>query len=160
MDAGFNPRWTRYSEIVAPRLAEDEQVRAVLSKSGHPRLLIDILASIVNLDLVADHLATHRAIVVTDRQVFVIRMPFLRSWSVEHVSALNAVSVIAFAPGSLPAGGLLFTPGNLRLHFSGSGYKDFWFGVDGSELPMLRGEAEAVVKALPASAISRDAPAR
>jgi hypothetical protein len=154
--AGLDPRWTRLAAFVAPRLDAGEQVRAVLSKSGNPPLLIDVLAGLASLDLLADHIATHRAIVVTDRQVFIVRMPWLRSWSFEHVSDVDAVSVTGLAPGSLPAGGMLFTPGNLRLHFSGNGYMDFWFGVDGSELRLLRAEAEAVVNALAASATSGD----
>jgi hypothetical protein len=121
--------------------------------------LIDALADLVSLDLLADHTATHRSIVVSDRQVFVIRMPWLRSWSFEHAYNLDAVAVVGFEPGSLRAGGMLFTPGNLRLHFSGDGYRDFLFGVDGSELLLLRAEAEAVVKAVGTSAISGDIPA-
>jgi hypothetical protein len=153
----LDPRWSRFAAFVAPRLHPGEQVRAVLSKSGRPRFLIDLLADLVSVGSVADHLATHRAIVVSDRQVFVIRMPWLRSWSYEHVSDLDAVSVAGFEPGSLPAGGMLFTPGNLRLQFAGHRQMDFWFGVDGSELRVLRAEAEGVVNALAASA-TRDRP--
>jgi hypothetical protein len=87
-------------------------------------------------------------------------MPWRRSWSIERVSDLDAVAVTAFTPGAETAGGMLFTPGNLRLQFPGGRQVDFSFGVGGAELTLLRAEAEAVMKTLAASAMSGDIPAR
>jgi hypothetical protein len=131
-----------------------------LSKSGRPNPLFEFVADFASLYGLANAVTTHRAIVVTNRRVFIIRMPWLRSQSMVHVSDLAAVAVSAFVPGSLPVGGLLFTPGNVRLQFLGLGYMDFWFGVDGSELGWLRAEAEAVVKALGGVPTSGDIAAR
>ena len=157
--AEFPRRWARLAAFVAPRLQAGEGVRAILSKTGKPHPLIDILAGLVSLDSLADDSATHRAIVVTDRQVFIVRMPWLGAWSIEQVSDLDAVAVAAFTTGSLPAAGLLHTPGNVRLRFSGHRHMDFSFGVGGAEQSLLRAEAEAVVKALATPAMSGDVPA-
>ena len=156
-DAGLNPRWARLAAFIAPRLEPGEEVRAVLSRSGNPNSLIDVLATFVSLYGLADAISTHRAVVVTDRHVFIVRMPWLRSWSVELLSDLDDVAVIGFEPGSLPAGGLLFTPGNISLRFSEGRQVDLGFGVDGSDMLLLRAEAEAVATAIGAPRDDGDA---
>src|SRR3989442_6688342 len=73
--AGFSARWTRLATFVAPQLHAGEQVRAILSKSGGPHALLDLLGTFASLYGLADSFATHRAIVLSDRRVFVVRMP-------------------------------------------------------------------------------------
>jgi hypothetical protein len=143
-----------------------------LTKTGEPGWLIGLLSSFASFVSPAfiglgDIFATHRAIVVSDRHVLIVRMPWLRAWSIEQVSARASVAVTGFASGSLPAGGLLFTPGSISLRFSENslrfsekGQQIFRFGVDGGDLRVLQAEAEAVVSALTPTPMPGDLPAR
>lgn len=89
-DAGSRGRSTRLAAFVVPHLQAGEQVRAMLTKTGEPNPLIDLLASFAMLYGLADVVATHRALVVTSRHLLIVHMPWLRAWSIEHVSGVDA----------------------------------------------------------------------
>lgn len=145
-------RRARLASLVQPHLHPAEPIRAVLTRTGEPTgllWLLDLVAQMASLYGLADGVATHRAIVVTDRRVFVIRMPWARSWSIERESDLVAVGVSGLSPATQPAGGLLSKPGSLVLRFDGGREIEFVFAVGGDDLPRLQFEAESVASALP-----------
>lgn len=141
-------RRTQLAGFVEPHLAAGEEIRAILSRTGEPHGLLDSLGQLASLYGLADAVATHRALVVTDRRVFIVRMPWRRTWSIERVADRDAVTIAAFTPGRLRAGGISAAAGNLSLLFSDGRRLDLPFGFEGTDLAALQTEAGAVVQEL------------
>jgi hypothetical protein len=144
-------RRARLVSFVQSHLHPAERIRAVLTRTGEPKGLswvLETIGELASLYGLGDAVATHRAIVVTDRRVLVIRMPWARSWSLERGSELAAVAVSGLERATQPGGGLLVKPGSLVLRFGGGRDVEFVFGVGGSDLPRLQFEAESVASAI------------
>jgi hypothetical protein len=133
--------WSRLVSFMADHLDPGEEIRGALSKTGTAGSPDILLADLANLGWLAEMLATHRAIVVTNRRAFVIRTPWLRRWSIEHVSTRQSVDVVRA------------TPADICLRFAGIG--DAIYSFDDS----LRQDADGVIRALAGSADIRLLPA-
>ena len=133
--------WARLISFMADHLHPDEEIRGVLSETGTGSSAEVLVADLANLGWLVQMFATHRAIVVTNTRAFVIRMPWRRPWSIEHVSRRQSVNVVRA------------TPDDIHLRFAGTG--DAVYSFDQS----LRQDADGVVRALAGSADIRLLPA-